>query len=125
MDDRCTSHQFEAAEDFCRTCGGGFCNECLVYAFGPGQPPFCLNCALAAAGVRSNAARAPQVSKREMRVRAKERRRKAKEDKKAAAAAPQPTIEIDWSVPPSDDSEGDGMDWMEEFLPQSDERVMF
>ncbi len=124
MDDRCTTHQFEAAEDFCRTCGGAFCNECLVYAFGPGQPPFCLNCALAAAGVRSNAARAPQVSKREMRARAKERRRKAKEEKKTAAAAAA-NVEIDWSVPTPEDGGGDGMEWMEELVPPTDERVIF
>ena len=124
MDDRCTRHSFEEATDSCRTCADPFCTECLVYSFGRGQQPFCLNCALAAAGVRSNAARTPTVSKREMRQRAKERR-KAEKAKKAAPAAAEPVVEIDWSVPADATAEDDGLGWLEEFLPQSDERVMF
>jgi hypothetical protein len=126
MADSCTRHQFEAADDFCRTCGGGFCSECLVYSFGRNQPPFCLNCALAAAGVRSNAARQPTMSRREMRARTKERRKADKEARKVeVAVAASPVVEIDWSVPPTPAGEDDGLGWLEDYLPQSDERVMF
>ena len=50
MEGRCAKHQFEASEDVCRECGNEFCSECLVYSFGPKKPPFCIACALAAAG---------------------------------------------------------------------------
>jgi hypothetical protein len=48
----CEAHPFDAAHDDCRMCGHSFCSECLVYSFGPKRPPFCVPCALAAAGVR-------------------------------------------------------------------------
>ena len=55
----CGKHQFETAEGQCRVCKGLFCADCLVHALGPKQPPFCLNCALVAGGIR----RAPKVKK--------------------------------------------------------------
>lgn len=126
MDDRCTRHQFEAAVDSCRTCGSGFCRECLVYSFGPERPPFCLDCALTAAGVRATAARTPTVSKRELRQRAKGRRKAHKNAEKAPAATiVGPGVEIDWSVPAAASGEDDGLGWLEEFLPPSDQRVTF
>jgi len=48
----CDKHPFDPAMDTCRTCKSAFCPECLVYPFGPSKPPFCLNCALSAAGIR-------------------------------------------------------------------------
>ena len=98
LDERCARHQFEAGIDCCRQCGLPFCGECLVYSFGDRQPPFCIPCALAAAGVRSGAARAPVVPKKELRRREKEARRAAKDAVESAAkeaAAPA----IDWSLP--------------------------
>jgi hypothetical protein len=98
LDERCIRHQFEAAIDRCRTCGNAFCGECLVYSFGEREPPFCVPCALSAAGVRSNAARTPSVSKKELRRRQKEARRiaaAAADTAQAEAEAP----EIDWSLP--------------------------
>lgn len=59
MVERCVKHNFETAENHCRTCGQGYCNECLVYSFGPKKPPYCVQCALAAAGVRRGAAVTP------------------------------------------------------------------
>jgi hypothetical protein len=56
----CGRHQFETAEGQCRTCGGLFCEDCLVHAFGPKKPPFCIQCALVAGGIR----RAPRKAKR-------------------------------------------------------------
>ena len=52
----CGRHQFETAQGQCRTCGGLFCEDCLVYALGPKQPPFCIPCAVVAGGIR----RAPE-----------------------------------------------------------------
>jgi hypothetical protein len=97
LDERCARHQFEAAVDRCRQCGHTFCGECLVYSFGDKQPPFCIPCALSAAGVRSNAARSPAMPKKELRRRQKAEARIADEaaERASAAAAPQ----IDWSLP--------------------------
>lgn len=55
----CAKHQFETAQGQCRTCGDLFCDDCLIFALGPKQPPFCMNCALVAGGIR----RAPKVKK--------------------------------------------------------------
>src|SRR5437764_15295625 len=53
---QCDKHLFEEATGMCRVCRRPFCQECLVYAQGPGKAPFCIPCALTAAGVRSTAA---------------------------------------------------------------------
>jgi hypothetical protein len=34
----------------CRECQQAFCEDCLVYAFGEGRAPFCVDCALATSG---------------------------------------------------------------------------
>jgi hypothetical protein len=49
---RCTKHTFEVAVAQCRSCGEPFCDDCLVYTYGASSPPFCVPCALVAAGVR-------------------------------------------------------------------------
>ena len=49
---RCVKHAFEGAAAQCRTCGDPFCQDCLVYTYGPSKPPYCVPCALVAAGVR-------------------------------------------------------------------------
>jgi hypothetical protein len=53
---QCDKHLFEQATGMCRNCRRPFCAECLVYAHGPNKAPFCIPCALTAAGVRSTAA---------------------------------------------------------------------
>jgi hypothetical protein len=53
---QCDKHLFEEASGMCRACRRPFCAECLVYAQGPNKAPFCIPCALTAAGVRSTAA---------------------------------------------------------------------
>ncbi|MBK5223518.1 MAG: B-box zinc finger protein [Acidimicrobiia bacterium] len=80
MDGRCDKHQFEPMERICRSCGGEFCQDCLVYSHGHGKPPFCVSCALAAAGVRSSAQRAVVKPKREIR-------KALRADRKAVKAA--------------------------------------
>jgi hypothetical protein len=74
MQGRCDKHLFEAAEDRCGRCGYEFCGECLVYSFGAKRPPFCIPCAVAAAGIRSTAG-GPAASGREMKALRRERRR--------------------------------------------------
>ena len=49
---RCTKHSFEVAVAQCRSCSEPFCDDCLVYTYGASSPPFCVPCALVAAGVR-------------------------------------------------------------------------
>jgi hypothetical protein len=55
MDGRCERHLFDQAIDLCDRCGAEFCGDCLVYSFGPKKPPYCLPCAVEAAGVRKGA----------------------------------------------------------------------
>ena len=52
MPGACDRHPFDEAHAACRVCGRTFCEPCLVYSFGPKRPPFCVPCALEAAGVR-------------------------------------------------------------------------
>ncbi len=49
---RCGVHNFARAAGHCRACRDAYCNECLVYPFGQRRPPYCVGCALVAAGVR-------------------------------------------------------------------------
>jgi hypothetical protein len=50
----CVRHHEETMEATCRSCGAPFCGRCLVFAFGPKKPPFCIGCALNAGGVRNS-----------------------------------------------------------------------
>lgn len=86
MDGHCQKHVFEPTEGLCRTCGGEFCGDCLVYSHGRKRPPYCVDCALAAAGVRSTAARPKVRSRRQMRRDMKEHHRRAKLAAKASAS---------------------------------------
>lgn len=79
MDGHCEKHSFEPAVARCRECGGEYCGDCLVYPFGERKPPFCVACAIAAAGVRSTAGRPQRASRRELR-REQKQRRKAEKD---------------------------------------------
>jgi hypothetical protein len=85
MDGRCDKHSFEPAEKICRTCGGEYCADCLVYSHGHRKPPYCVSCALAAAGVRSSASRPVVRSKRDIRRAIRDERKTAKAQAKAAS----------------------------------------
>ncbi len=89
MDGRCYVHSFEISENTCRNCGMCFCSECLVYAFGANKPPYCIECALGASGVRSNAGRRPAMSRRNIKRMEKDRKKAVK----ARNAAP-PKVEV-------------------------------
>lgn len=60
----CTVHQFDEATDTCKSCRRDFCPDCLVYTHGEHKPPYCIPCALTAAGVRSTAGRAVAADQR-------------------------------------------------------------
>jgi len=76
----CQVHPYEVAEGLCRTCGGPFCADCLVYPFGPVKPPYCVPCAVTAAGVRANARNPTVVVPKETKRRLKEWRKARKRD---------------------------------------------
>jgi hypothetical protein len=84
MEGRCDRHQFDRSVDRCGRCGGEFCSTCVVYSFGPKKPPFCLPCAVTAAGVRTKAAKVPPMSRKERKLLERER--------VAAMARPAPEI---------------------------------
>ena len=68
----CQVHPYEVAEGLCRSCGGPFCADCLVYPFGPVKPPYCVPCAVSAAGVRQTARNPTVVVPKETKRRLKE-----------------------------------------------------
>lgn len=49
----CLRHYEEPVAATCRACNHPFCTRCLVFSFGPKKPPYCVGCALHAAGVRN------------------------------------------------------------------------
>src|SRR3954449_4708604 len=73
VEKRCEKHIFETSEDRCGRGGHGDCGEGLVSSFGPKKPPFCIQCAVAAAGIRSNAATPPALGRRELKMMNRER----------------------------------------------------
>lgn len=105
MQGRCDKHLFEGAEDRCGKCGYEFCGECLVYSFGAKKPPFCIACAVAAAGIRSNAGIRPMADARELKALRKERRSAARKQRREGtpepALDPMPSLEPSLGMPPS------------------------
>ena len=107
----CAKHPHERGIALCGRCGDSWCANCLVYTHGQKKPPYCLECAMFAGGVRSTAAR-PALSRREMKARLKAVEVAATDlgsaaIKTAAAAsvdladevAPIPPGTTDWSAP--------------------------
>ena len=96
---RCEKHPFELAEGYCSTCGHAYCEPCLVFPFGPKKKPYCVRCAITAAGVRRNAALPVVRTSREIKELARQRRRAEKLErlekqtlrKRTEAPAPKPT----------------------------------
>lgn len=73
MDGRCERHLFDRAIDRCGRCGLEFCQTCVIYPFGNRKPPYCLPCAVEAAGVRSGAGSGRAMSRRERKQLERER----------------------------------------------------
>jgi hypothetical protein len=128
MHEPCAKHQFEAAEDVCRTCGYDFCGECLVYAFGADKPPYCLSCALAASGVRSGAGNAPARNKREIKARHKEWMQMRAASQRQATQVEVSAFDdfVGASVPGAAEVGQDNpLSWLDDHLGGSGERVPF
>lgn len=104
MLDSCGKHSYEAGVALCRRCGGSWCSDCLVYAFGPKKPPYCMSCAMVAGGVRTSAAH-PAMSRKMLKAQMKAVEAEAKAAN-APESAPGPERELadahgqtDWSTP--------------------------
>jgi len=98
MEGRCERHLFDQATDLCSRCGCEFCQDCLVYSFGEKKPPFCLPCAVEAAGVRQGAGFRPAGGRKEQKTFA--RRRASFLEARANGThgpGPKPAVEIDQS----------------------------
>jgi hypothetical protein len=93
MEGRCERHLFDRAIDLCGRCGLEYCPDCLVYSFGPAKPPFCLPCAVEAAGVRKGAGMRPAGGRKEQKAILRRREEFLRE---LAAKSPQPTGEFDF-----------------------------
>ncbi|MEO6318248.1 MAG: hypothetical protein ABIP36_05635 [Acidimicrobiales bacterium] len=102
MSECCNKHPHEIGVAHCRRCGSAWCSTCLVYAFGPKKPPFCMSCAMVAGGVRTASA-LPALSKRQLKAQAKARAVEAK----AAARAAEDAVGAE---APSSGADG-GTDW--------------
>jgi hypothetical protein len=98
--DSCEKHSHEPGAAICGRCGGAWCGNCLVYAYGPKKPPLCLACAMYAGGVRSAATR-PAMPRRELKARLKAAKAEAKTSPAPRAEAPAP-------VPAASPEQGDG-----------------
>ena len=102
MLESCGKHPHEMGVALCRRCGHSWCSTCLVYAFGPKKPPYCMSCAMVAGGVKSASAM-PPMPKRQLKAHARMMKAEAKA---AGKAEPQETVEVDaafaqtdWSTP--------------------------
>ena len=83
----CLRHYEEPIANHCRACNHPFCGRCLVYAFGPKKPPYCVGCALTASGVRnSNHANIAPVAPQPSARRAEKAHRRLERDAAKAAA---------------------------------------
>jgi len=47
---RCHTHGVESSTGTCRSCLREYCEDCLVYSYGRAKAPYCIRCALVAAG---------------------------------------------------------------------------
>jgi hypothetical protein len=70
---RCIKHNFDDAVGSCRTCANEFCRQCLVFPHGPKKPPLCVECALARAGVRTQAVQRSVIQRRSYEASERER----------------------------------------------------
>ena len=112
----CAKHPHEVGAALCGRCGYAWCASCLVYAHGHKKPPYCMECAMFAGGVRSAAVR-PALSRREMRARIRQVEAAAADqrDGERPQAAAAVVVDLSDSATP----EPDGTDW---FAPWPEER---
>jgi hypothetical protein len=103
MLDSCSKHPHEMGAALCRRCGGSWCSSCLVYAFGPKKPPYCMSCAMVAGGVRTSSS-LPAMPKRQLKAQMRALKAEAKAEAKAAARAAD-APEADTEVSPETERE--------------------
>jgi hypothetical protein len=96
MEGRCERHQFDRAIDRCGRCGGEFCHTCVVYPFGAKKAPYCLPCAVEAAGVRSGAGHARPMSRRERKLLDRQRKTGLVAATAAVVDAEPEPFDMDW-----------------------------
>ncbi len=96
MLESCAKHPHELGVALCRRCGGSWCGTCLVYAFGPKKPPFCMGCAMVAGGVRSAADR-PAMPRKHVKAQLRALKAEAKSAAKAAKRGDSDPAEDDLS----------------------------
>ena len=120
MMDSCTKHPHEPGRGICGRCGLAWCGTCLVYAHGPKKPPYCMECAMFAAGVRSAATR-PAISRRELKQLQKAAKAKGagRDEPTEDEAQPEPAVaaaasEVPPVTPPATDWDSP---WWEEREP--------
>jgi hypothetical protein len=103
MEGRCERHLFDRAIDRCGRCGLEFCHTCVIYPFGNRKPPFCLPCAVEAAGVRSGAGSGRALSRRERKQLERERRDGDLVGARGATRMPTPEekFDMDWLKAPT------------------------
>jgi hypothetical protein len=98
MEGRCERHLFDQAADLCGRCGMEFCADCLVYSFGPKKPPFCLPCAVEAAGVRQGAGFRPAPGRKAQKELLRRREQWLRERaQRLISASPLPAADEDGS----------------------------
>lgn len=114
--DSCGKHPHEPGSAICRRCGGAWCKDCLVYAFGDKKPPFCMSCAMVAGGVRTAGAR-PAMPRREIKALQKAAKAEAKAAAKAAKESEPEEAHVAAAVeaaPPAPASTGWETPWWED-----------
>ncbi len=69
----------------CGDCGHNFCEECVVFPFGPKKAPVCISCALELGGISSRATGRPKLSRQSIRERRAAQRKAQKTARKEQA----------------------------------------
>lgn len=63
----CQRHTYAPSAGRCKGCGTLWCEDCMVWPFGPKKPPLCLDCAAEQAGLRPRQDRARKKAEKTAR----------------------------------------------------------
>jgi hypothetical protein len=102
MSESCGKHSHERGVAICGRCGGAWCSSCIVYAFGPKKPPYCMSCAMVAGGVRTSAT-LPAMPRKQLKARMKAFRKDP--DGPQAPEGPEIDVDPDIDLEPERESE--------------------
>ena len=92
----CTKHNGVISSGSCGQCGLDYCDDCLVFPFGPSRPAMCVGCALVFAGVRRTG---PKVKAPKQKVSWSERRRRRNRPTVPTVAMPEPSLADEFDLP--------------------------